>query len=230
MRDAGIDVLSRFARELGLAEPVVPWHTERTRVAELAAALGECCGAAAKVAGDVVLLAQTEVGEVREGAGDRGGSSAMPHKHNPVAAISALAAARQAPGLVANLLAAMEHEHERAAGAWHAEWGPLRELLRATGSAAAWLRDCLGHLEIDAQRTRANLDDAMLAERVAAAIGGTGAGELVRRALAAGLSLAEIAREHLHEDEATRVLDPATYLGATDQLIDRALAAHANRP
>jgi 3-carboxy-cis,cis-muconate cycloisomerase len=229
MRDAGIDVLSRFARELGLAEPVVPWHTERTRVAELAAALGECCGAAAKVAGDVVLLAQTEVGEVREGVGDRGGSSAMPHKHNPVAAISALAAARQAPGLVANLLAAMEHEHERAAGAWHAEWGPLRELLRATGSAAAWLRDCLEHLEIDAQRTRANLDDAMLAERVAVAIGGTGAGELVRHALAAGLSLAEIAREHLHEDEATRVLDPATYLGATDQLIDRALSAHTHR-
>ena len=76
---------------------------------------------------------------------------------------------------------------------------------------------------------RANLDDAMLAERVAAAIGGTGAGGLVRRALAAGLSLAEIAREHLHEDEATRVLDPATYLGATDQLIDRALSAHAHR-
>ena len=231
MRDAGIDVLARFAGELGLAEPVVPWHTERTRIAELGAALGECCGAAAKVAGDVVLLAQTEVGEVREGAGgDRGGSSAMPHKHNPVAAISALAAARQAPGLVANLLGAMEHEHERAAGAWHAEWSPLRELLRATGSAAAWLRDCLEHLEVDARRMRANLDDAMLAERVAAAIGGTGAGELVRHALAAGLSLAEIAREHLHEDEAARVLDPATYLGAADQLIDRALAAHAHRP
>ena len=129
----------------------------------------------AKVAGDVVLLAQTEVGEVREGgADDRGGSSAMPHKHNPVAAISALAGARQAPGLVANLLGAMEHEHERAAGAWHAEWAPLRELLRATGSAAAWLRDCLEHLEVDPERMRANLDDALLAERVAGAIGGRG--------------------------------------------------------
>ena len=97
----------------------------------------------------------------------------MPHKHNPVAAISALAGARQAPGLVATLLAAMEHEHERAAGAWHAEWGPLRELLRATGSAAAWLRDCLEHLEVDPERMRANLDDALLAERVAGAIGGS---------------------------------------------------------
>jgi 3-carboxy-cis,cis-muconate cycloisomerase len=228
--DAGIDVLSRFARELELAEPVLPWHTTRTRIAELATALGEASGTMAKIAGDVVLLAQTEVGEVREGGGDRGGSSAMPHKHNPVAAISALAGARQAPGLVANLLAAMEHEHERAAGAWHAEWGPLRELLRATGSAAAWLRDCLEHLEVDPERMRANLDDAMLAERVAGAIGGADAGDRVREALAGGGSPADVAHEHLSADEAARVLDPATYLGATDQLIDRALSAHAHRP
>jgi 3-carboxy-cis,cis-muconate cycloisomerase len=228
--DAGIDVLSRFARELELAEPVLPWHTTRTRIAELATALGEASGTMAKIAGDVVLLAQTEVGEVREGGGDRGGSSAMPHKHNPVAAISALAGARQAPGLVANLLASMEHEHERAAGAWHAEWGPLRELLRATGSAAAWLRDCLEHLEVDPERMRANLDDAMLAERVAGAIGGADAGDRVREALAGGGSLADVAHEHLSADEAARVLDPATYLGATDQLIDRALSAHAHRP
>jgi 3-carboxy-cis,cis-muconate cycloisomerase len=229
MGDAGVDVLSRFARELGLAEPVVPWHASRTRIAELAGALGECCGAMAKVAGDVVLLAQTEVGEVREGgAGDRGGSSAMPHKRNPVAAVSALAGARQAPGLVATLLGAMEHEHERAAGAWHAEWGPLRELLRATGSATAWLRDCLEHLEVDAGRMRANLDDATLAERVAAAIGGADAADRVREALSAG-ALADVARERLTEDDAARVLDPATYLGAADQLIDRALSAHAHR-
>jgi len=227
--DAGIDVLSRFARELELAEPVLPWHTTRTRIAELATALGEASGAMAKIAGDVVLLAQTEVGEVREGGGDRGGSSAMPHKHNPVAAISALAGARQAPGLVANLLAAMEHEHERAAGAWHAEWGPLRELLRATGSAAAWLRDCLEHLEVDPERMRANLDDAMLAERVAAAMGRADATDRVREALAAGRSLGDVARDHLSAEETDRVLDPATYLGATDQLIDRALSAHAHR-
>ena len=227
--DAGIDVLSRFARELELAEPVLPWHTTRTRIVELATALGEASGAMAKIAGDVVLLAQTEVGEVREGGGDRGGSSAMPHKHNPVAAISALAGARQAPGLVANLLTAMEHEHERAAGAWHAEWGPLRELLRATGSAAAWLRDCLEHLEVDPERMRANLDDAMLAERVAGAIGGADAGDRVREALAAGRSLTDVAHEHLSDGEADRILDPATYLGATEQLIDRALSAHAHR-
>ncbi len=223
--DAALDVLARFASELGLAEPVVPWHTARTRIAELAGALGEACGAVAKVAGDVVLLSQTEVGEVREG-GDRGGSSTMPHKRNPVAAISARASARQAPGLVATLLAAMEHEHERAAGAWHAEWAPLRGLLIATGSAAAWLRDCLADLEVDPERMRANLDDALLAERVAAAIGRPAGDEIVRAALAEGRPLALAAREHLPSEDVDRLLDPATYLGATDALIDRALEAH----
>jgi 3-carboxy-cis,cis-muconate cycloisomerase len=156
---------------------VIPWHTDRTRIAELAGALGEACGAIAKIAGDVVLLAQNEVGEVREGVEGRGGSSAMAHKRNPVAAISARAAARQAPGLVATLLASMEHEHERAAGAWHAEWPALRSLLRFTGSAAAWLRDCLENLEVDVQRMRANLDEP------AASVGA--APELIDRALRA---------------------------------------------
>jgi 3-carboxy-cis,cis-muconate cycloisomerase len=155
----GPQVLAALARELGLAEPVLPWHTDRTRIAELAAALGEASGVAAKTARDVVLLASTDVGEVREG-GDprRGGSSAMPHKRNPVAAVSALACALQAPGLVATLLGAMAGEHERAAGAWQAEWEPLTDLMRLTGSAAAWVRDCLDHLQPDPQRMRANLD------------------------------------------------------------------------
>jgi 3-carboxy-cis,cis-muconate cycloisomerase len=175
--DLGPAVLGRFARELGLDEPVIPWHTDRTRIAELAGALGEACGATAKVAGDVVLLAQTEVGEVREGVEGRGGSSAMAHKRNPVAAISARAAARQAPGLAATLLASMEHEHERAAGAWHAEWPALRALLTFTGSAAAWLRDCLENLEVDVARMLANVGDAD------ASVGA--APELVDRALRA---------------------------------------------
>jgi 3-carboxy-cis,cis-muconate cycloisomerase len=230
--DAGLDVLQRFARELGLAEPVLPWHTARTRIAELATALGEACGVVAKVAGDVVLLAQTEVGELREG-GEGGGSSTMPHKRNPVAAVSALAGARQAPGLVATLLAAMEHEHERAAGAWHAEWAPLRALLLATGSAAAWLRDCLARLEVDPERMRANLDPALLAERVAGALapemGREAADEAVRTAATGGRPLADVAAEHLAAAEVQRLLDPATYLGATDELIDRALQAHGER-
>jgi 3-carboxy-cis,cis-muconate cycloisomerase len=173
----GPDALGRFARQLGLAEPVLPWHTDRTCIAELAGALGEACGAMAKVAGDVILLAQTEVGEVREGVEGRGGSSAMAHKRNPVAAISARAAARQAPGLVATLLASMEQEHERAAGAWHAEWPALRALLGFTGSAAAWLFDCLANLEVDVDRMRTNVGD------LDASVGA--ASELIDRALRA---------------------------------------------
>jgi len=152
----GVEIVERLAAALGLCAPVLPWHTDRTRLAEVAAALGEAAGAVAKAARDVTLLAQGEVAEVSEGA--PGGSSAMAHKQNPVAAISALAGAAQAPGLVATLLGAMVHEHERAAGSWHAEWRPLRELLIATGSAASWLRTCLSELAVHPEAMRANLD------------------------------------------------------------------------
>jgi 3-carboxy-cis,cis-muconate cycloisomerase len=151
-------VVSHLARDLGLDTPIVPWHTLRGRIGELAGALGVAAGTIGKAAKDITLLAQTEVAEVREGRG--GGSTSMPHKHNPVAAISALSCAHQAPGYVATLLAAMVQEHERAAGAWHSEWRPLVDLLTTTGSAAAWLRTSLVGLEIDADRMRGNLGDA----------------------------------------------------------------------
>jgi len=178
--DAGPDVVEGLATVLGLSEPVLPWHTERTRIAELAGALGSAAGAVAKVARDITLLAQNEVNEVSDAA--PGGSSTMAHKRNPIAAVCALGCAGSAPGLVANLLAAMAHEHERAAGAWHAEAETLSDLLRLTGSAAAWVREMLDGLEVDAGRMRANLDAADEAVRAA----GPGlAGRLVDRALAA---------------------------------------------
>jgi 3-carboxy-cis,cis-muconate cycloisomerase len=243
---AGPDVLGHFADELGLDEPVLAWHTIRTRPAELAGALGAAAGVVAKVGRDVVLMAQTEVGEVREGVPGRGGSSTLPHKRNPVAAISAVASAMRAPGLVAALLGAMAHEHERAAGPWHAEWRPLCELLEAVGSAAAWLRDCLEHLEVDAERMRSNLElthGALLAERMttalAPALGRHAAHELVQdaaqEAFASERSLGDVlagrheVTEHVDRDELARLLDPAGYLGATDELISRALRAHAER-
>ena len=244
--DAGPEVLGAFADELGLAEPALAWHTIRVRPAELAAALGTACGVAAKVARDVTLLAQTEVAEVREGVPGRGGSSTLPHKRNPVAAVSAVASAMRAPGLVAALFGAMAHEHERGAGPWHAEWRPFAELLEATGAACAWLRDCLEHLEVDAERMRGNLElthGALLAERVttalAPALGRQAAHELVQaaaqEAFAADRPLGDVlveddrVREHLDEREVSRLLDPAEYLGATGELIDRALRAHAER-
>jgi 3-carboxy-cis,cis-muconate cycloisomerase len=180
---------ARVAAELGLREPQLPWHTQRLRVASLAAALGMLCGALAKIARDVTLLSQDEVAEVREAGGaGRGGSTAMAHKRNPVAAISTLACARRTPGLVATLLASIEQEHERAAGAWQAEWGTLGELLALSGSAAAWTRDLLEGLEVDAERMAANLAAAARrglpgADAPERQLGG--AGELIDRALAA---------------------------------------------
>jgi len=143
-------VAADVARRLGLAEPVLPWHTDRVRPGRLAVALGLLAGVLAKVARDVTLL-----DTVREGVEGRGGSSAMAHKRNPVAAVSVLACAKRVPGLVATMLAAMEQEHERAAGAWQAEWGTMTDLLRLAGSAAAWARDLLEHLEVDADAMRA---------------------------------------------------------------------------
>ena len=241
LANAGLEVVRLLADELGLAEPVVPWHTDRVRVAELAAALGTATGVLGKVALDVVLLAQTEVAEVSESAG--GASSTLPQKHNPVRAVLTLAASRRAPGLVATLLGAMPQEHERAAGAWHAEWEPLRELLRVTGGAAAHARAMLDGLRVDAGRMRAALElggGVLMAESVAGRLSGPlgrgAAQELVRRcaqrAAEHGATLGEAllaepaVREHLTEEEVVAALDPAAYLGSADRLVDRALEAH----
>src|ERR1700689_372245 len=141
--DRGRGVAALLASELGLALPVLPWHTDRLRIIDLAAALARTAAALGKIARDVTLLAQSEVGEVSEGAAAtnrrgaqgpgggpasaprRGGSSAMPNKHNPVASSAILGCTPQVPGLLATLVAAGEQEYQRAAGAWHAEWQPL---------------------------------------------------------------------------------------------------------
>jgi 3-carboxy-cis,cis-muconate cycloisomerase len=155
------DMVAELARELGLAEPVLPWHSNRVRVAELAGALGTLAGAAGKLARDVTLLAQHEVAEVRERAETgRGGSSSMAHKQNPVAAVSAVACSIRTPGLVATVLAAMPGELQRAAGAWQAEWETLSELLRLTGASLAWTAELVDRLVLDTDRMRANLGDA----------------------------------------------------------------------
>jgi 3-carboxy-cis,cis-muconate cycloisomerase len=179
-RDPAIAAL--VAAELHLAEPVVPWQAVRIRPVELAAALGTLSGAVGKIARDVTLLAAQEVAEAHEGGGpDRGGSSAMAHKHNPVGAVSILACARRTPGLVAATLQAMEQEHERAAGAWQAEWGIHTELLALTGSAVAWARELLVELSVDPERMAANLRASAAADSPLP----EGAAVLIDRALAA---------------------------------------------
>jgi 3-carboxy-cis,cis-muconate cycloisomerase len=155
----GPAVVRRFAESLDLGAPEHPWHANRVPVADLAMGLALAAGTAEKVALDIVLLAQNEVGEVSESAeGGRGSSSAMAHKQNPVGAIRARAAARSARGAVSVLLEAMAGEHERAAGAWQSEWGALSTALAGTGGAIWSLREALEGLTIDAERMAANAD------------------------------------------------------------------------
>jgi 3-carboxy-cis,cis-muconate cycloisomerase len=154
----GPKVAAHFAADLGLPEPVLPWHSARGRLVEVAAALGMAAGACDKVALDTGLLGQGEVGEVRERpAPGRGGSSAMPHKHNPVGALRVRVAARRAAAAAGALIGAMAHEHERALGAWQAEWETYTDLLLAAGAAAEGTAELLGSLEVDPGRMAANL-------------------------------------------------------------------------
>ncbi|MEV6812502.1 3-carboxy-cis,cis-muconate cycloisomerase [Micromonospora sp. NPDC051296] len=236
---AGPAVVERFAARLGLAAGPLPWHTRRQPVLDLTAALGGLLVATGKVALDVGLLAQTEIGEVVEGGAGRGGSSAMPHKRNPVDSVLVTAAARRGPGLVGTLFAAAGHEHERATGSWHAEWEPLLDLVHLAGGAAARTARMLAGLHVHPHRMRANLDATgglLLAEAVAArlapALGRAAAHDLVRRAAsrppfrAALLADPEI-RAHLSERDIDGALDPVAWLGSAGQLVDRALDRHA---
>ncbi len=246
--DRGVLVLGYLAEELGLAEPAAPWHTDRTRIAELAGALGETAGAVAKVALDVALLASSDIGEVHEGVAGRGGSSTLPQKRNPIAAVTARACATRAPGLVATLLALMPQELQRSAGGWQAEWPALSDLLATTGSAVAWLKDCLENLEVDEARMRANLEAAgttILSERVSLALapslGRARAHGLVAEAVAevarstGGASFADVLMSRpeiassLDEEAIVKLLDPTTYLGSAGAFVDRALRAHETR-
>jgi 3-carboxy-cis,cis-muconate cycloisomerase len=239
----GLEIVAAVAERLGLVEPELPWHTVRLRPARLAAALGTALGVIGKVARDIVLLAQTEVAEVIEAGGEgRGGSSTMPHKRNPVAAVGALACAARGPGLVATILATMVQEHERAAGAWQAEWEPLLELLRLAGSGAALIGESLARLQVTEEKMLADLEltgSLVMSESVAMALadslGRPAAQELVERAARRSvqegrpfrevlLELPEVG-ERLGPDRLDRALDPRRYLGVSEQLVDRALGA-----
>jgi len=266
--EAGQRVTALLATELGLAVPVLPWHTDRLRIIDLGTALARVAAVLGKIARDVTLLAQSEVGEVSEGGGPadaradqrgadqqapaasprRGGSSAMPHKRNPVASIAILGCTRQVPGLLATLAAASEQELQRAAGAWHAEWEPLTALLKLTGSASSWAADVLPGLVVDTSRMAANLAATKglpLAEHVssllAGVLGGAQAHDLVAeagaRATSAGLPLRDVllAVPKLEErlssagitaEQIDSALEPSGYLGATDAFITAAIDAH----
>ncbi|QIN85257.1 3-carboxy-cis,cis-muconate cycloisomerase [Rubrobacter tropicus] len=239
--DSGLPVLREFALELGLAEAPVPWHTDRTRISEIGTTLSLLAGVLAKISHDVILMAQTEVGEVSEPAGEgRGGSSTLPHKRNPVLSVTAAANACRVQNLAHTLQAAMAQEHERAAGAWHSEWEALSEALALAGGAAANVREVVEGLEVHQEKMRENLGATrgmLLAENAATVLserlGRLEAHGLVEAACRRALAENRHLREELVQDERIgrvlteaeidAALDPAGYLGSAGAFVDRAL-------
>jgi 3-carboxy-cis,cis-muconate cycloisomerase len=243
----GLDVAANLSKELQLPLPELPWHSHRDRMAEIATTLGLCCGTLGKIARDISLHTQTEVGEVFEPSADgRGGSSTMPHKRNPVTCAVVLSAAARVPPLVSTMLGAMVQEQERGLGGWHAEWETLPEIVRLTAGALHHLTTTVSELEIDQERMRQNLDithGLIFAEAVAMALAEkmprSDAHELAqlackraqssRRDLRSVLAQDAIMKANLSDTELDRLFTPANYLGVADQFIDRVLASSTER-
>jgi len=235
-------VQADFATQTNAAPAsLIPWHTQRHWPARLAAELGILVGNLGKIARDVALMAQTEVGELAEPeAPGKGGSSAMPHKRNPVLCTLILAGAQRAPGLVSTMLSTLPQEHERALGGWHAEWPTLPELFRIAGATLSHAVALIEGLQVFPERMRANIEltqGLVMSERIsvalAAAMGKAQAHHLLELASRESLTgqrhlrevLADMPAVTAHLDPAMLVhlFDPATYRGASDAIIDRVL-------
>ncbi len=241
--DDGLNVAEKLAVELDLPLPEAPWHSHHDRVAEVASALAILAGTCGKIARDVSLMMQTDTAEAFEpAAAGRGGSSTMPHKRNPIAAATALAAATMAPNLAATILAGLVQEHERALGGWQAEGPTMPALLLVTSGALAAIVDIAEGLEIDAARMRQNLaatGGLIMAEAVMIAlgrkIGRLEAHHIVeeasktaiaeRRGLQDMLTADPRVTSHLDAGEVARLFDPLAYQGVAQQFIDRLIAA-----
>lgn len=239
----GLKVAERLAREMDLRLPDAPWHTHRDRIADAASVLAILAGTCGKIARDISLMMQTDVGEAFEPAGaGRGGSSTLPHKRNPVASASALAAATMAPNLAATMFAAQVQDHERSAGPWHAEWPTLPTLQLVTSGALAAIVDIAEGLEVDAARMRANLDSThglVMAEAISMAlaekVGKSESHHIVEAASRTAIEnrthlrdvLAKDTRvkAHLSASELERLFEPMAYQGVSQTLIDRLLAS-----
>ena len=241
-------VAAALAARLELPLPDLPWHAQRDRLVEMATVLGALVGTLGKMARDISLLSQTEIAEVAEpAASGRGGSSAMPHKRNPVGCAIALAAAVRVPPLVATMLASMVQEHERALGGWQAEWDTLPLIFQLCSGALQQMQIVASGLVIDEARMRSNLDAThglIFAEAVSMAlaerVGRTGAHALVEdachRAIDSGIPLrTTLAVDAVRDPEATSALtnqqldslfDPQRYIGQAAAMVDRVLQTY----
>jgi len=242
LQDQGIAVMEGLAAELGLAASAAPWHVCRDALAETVGLLGLICGSLAKIATDIILLAQTEVGEVAEPyVAGRGQSSTMPQKRNPIASEYILAASRTVQALVPAMLGAMAQDHERATGPWQAEALVLPQAFVLTHGALLHTRAIAEGMVVDAERMRANLDithGLIVSEAVMMGLaphtGREEAHHIVKRACDVALAEKIPLADALARDPAVtarfdgaaiaRLIDPARYLGSADAFIDRVTA------
>ncbi len=242
--DRGLDVANTLAQELKLSLPDVPWHTQRDNFAEVAALFGLLSGTLGKIARDISLMTQTEIGEAFEPTtAGRGGSSTMPHKRNPISCAVILAAETRMPGLVSTMLASMAQEHERGLGGWQAEWQTLPQICLLASGALEQGVLLIDGIEIDAARMRANLDltqGLIFAEAASMAlavhIGREPAHHLIEQACQRAMASKQHLREvlegdaqfsaHIHRSALEKLFDAKNYLGVAEQFIDRVLAAH----
>jgi 3-carboxy-cis,cis-muconate cycloisomerase len=232
-RDKAGEVAEGLAKELGLGAAVT-WHSARDAFARLGAETAILTGLAAKIARDVTLLAQPELGEVAEPAlAGRGGSSSMPHKRNPAGCLLALEAAARAPGLAATLLGELAPEHERGLGQWQSQWFTLRELACAGASALAAMSEVLKGLDVNAKAMAANLERTkglVFSEALALRLSRPVADRLCEQALREERHLLDIARsdaevkKQLKKDELEALFQPQGRFGAAGAMIERVLA------
>jgi 3-carboxy-cis,cis-muconate cycloisomerase len=225
-------VRAALADELQLQNPSAPWHTHRDRLAAVVCACGIYTGSLAKMARDVSLLMQGEVGEVAEPAtGGRGGSSTMPHKQNPTACSLTLAAANRVPGLVASFLFGMTQEHERGAGGWQAEWATIARVIEDTGLALSSMTEVAEGLIVDASRMRANIDATgglIFTERAMMLLApkmGRDAAHKVLEEAAHHAKLADVLAAHLTPEEIQDLNRPESYLGSAEAFRRQLLAS-----
>lgn len=241
LREQGPKVATALAEELNLTLPATPWHAHRDRMVEVASFFGLLAGMLGKIARDISLQTQTEVGELFEPGGEgRGGSSTMPHKRNPVTCATVLSAAARVPGLVGTTLSAMPQEQQRGLGGWHAEWETLPEIIRLSGGALRHLVEMLPGLQVDAERMQTNLEltkGLIFAEGVTMALadrmGKMPAHLLVEAACKKAREQNRHLRDVLLEEpglhgqltaaDLSALFDVRNYLGSANELVDRVL-------
>ena len=229
-REKGMQVAALLSDELGLVQAVT-WHSARDAFARLGSETAILAGLAGKIARDVTLLMQPEVGEAAEPArAGRGGSSSMPHKRNPSGCLLALEAAQRAPGLAAILLSQLGAEHERGIGQWQSQWFTLRELACGAASALAAMAEVLQGLEVNADAMRANLERTqglVFSEALALHLSRRSAERLVEQAAREGKHLMEVARAAMPASELEALFNARTAFGSAGAMIERVLAGWA---